>query len=147
MKKHHRLVNRPMMRASRAIHLGAQVLTILLIIVVVHESLIPSQGDSKITHFDKIIHLVAYGALATFGKLGWPKLNSAILALSLITLGAFVEVAQGIMSVGRTGSLADGIANSLGVILGIGFAGVVLTVMNRKLAVSHQDSFQLAADK
>lgn len=137
----------PKWLSAPMLHGAARVLAILFVLIIVHESLQPVSAAPNVTHFDKIMHLVAYGALGVVFKLGWPRVNSYVLAAGLIALGGAVELAQGFMAAGRTASLADGVANAIGVLLGIGFAMIVLRVMRRGEGVSNRNSFRLAPEK
>jgi VanZ family protein len=69
---------------------------------------------------DKIVHLTAYAGAAILW--GWAAMSRRWLLLALpilITYGVGLEFAQG-MTPDRTPSIADAIANSLGVIIGLG---------------------------
>lgn len=128
-------------------HMGARILAVVFLIVIIHESLLPVASTPSATHFDKLMHLAAYGALAAAYKFGWPALKPVALALGLIAVGGAVEIAQDVMAAGRTASFADGIANSLGVVLGISFAILILRIVRRGDGVSNRDSFRLAPEK
>ena len=147
MGKQDRTVQTPPARYAHILHRVARILAVLFAVIIIHESLIPVSATPNVTHFDKLMHLIAYGALGVMFKLGWPKFNSYLLAAALISLGGGIEIAQAIMASGRTGSLADGLANSVGVGLGIGFAILVLRVMHRGRDVSNRNSFRLAPEK
>ena len=129
------------------LRVGARVLAVLILILIIHESLIPVASTPSANHLDKLMHLAAYGALAAMYKFGWPFLKPIALALGLIAVGGVVEIAQGVMAAGRTASFADGVANSLGVILGIAFAIIILRIVRRGDGVSNRDSFRLAPEK
>ena len=92
-------------------------LTLLAICVIVVMSLRPSVSMGGIAHIDKVLHFGAYAVLAGLARLGWPKLWGAWIFLSFAILGIGIEIAQHMMSVGRTGSLGDTAANLLGAAL------------------------------
>jgi len=70
-----------------------------------------------IAHADKLLHFGAYAVLAGLARLGWPKLWGGWIFLGFAGFGIGIEIAQHIMSIGRTGSLADTAANLLGTAL------------------------------
>lgn len=89
-------------------------LTVLAIAVIVVMSLRPSVSMGGIAHIDKVLHLGAYAVLAGLARLGWPKLWGGWIFLTLAILGIGIEIAQHLMNLGRTGSLADIAANLIG---------------------------------
>ena len=94
-----------------------QFLTCLAIIVLIVMSLRPSLSTGGVPNGDKVLHFLAYGFLAGLARLGWPKLWGGWIVFGLITLGWLMELGQHMMNQGRTASFADGIANSMGVLL------------------------------
>jgi len=80
-------------------------------------SLRPSVSVGDVPHIDKLLHLAAYGVLAGLVRLGWPKLWGGWIFLGLALFGGGIEIAQHLMALGRTGSIADLIANVLGAAL------------------------------
>jgi VanZ family protein len=69
---------------------------------------------------DKIVHLTAYAAAAMLWAWAASSRRWLLLALPiLITYGVGLEFAQG-LTPDRTPSTADAIANSLGVVIGVG---------------------------
>lgn len=78
---------------------------------------------------DKIEHALAFAALAFLARQAFPRLTAGAaglggLALTLTLYGAGIEWLQGLEIVGRTRSLADIAANSIGVALGLLAAAV-----------------------
>lgn len=68
---------------------------------------------------DKFYHLIAYAWLAVLPTIGFSKKKLAVTAaLSMIVLGILLEIGQRYVP-GRTFSVADMAANTLGVFLGI----------------------------
>jgi len=147
MRTQKKMPQRAPSQTAQFMHMGARILAVLFLVVIIHESLLPVASTHSATHFDKLMHLAAYGALAAMYKFGWPSLKPIALALGLIAVGGVVEIAQGVMAAGRTASFADGVANSLGVILGIAFAIIILRIVRRGDGVSNRDSFRLAPEK
>ena len=67
---------------------------------------------------DKVVHLVLFLALAVTGRRAGAR--AAVLGGLLLAYGAVSEVLQALMPLERSGSLADLIADALGVALGLG---------------------------
>lgn len=82
-------------------------------------SLRPSGTGGAIPHLDKVLHLIVYAILAGGVSIAWPKLSKFRVFWSCVIFGAAMEIAQGLMGSGRTASFWDGLANSLGAVLGI----------------------------
>jgi VanZ family protein len=90
------------------------------ICIVIYYSLIPQvEFPINFWNADKLYHCAAYGWLAVLPIMGFSLRRFALpAALSMILLGVLLEIGQYYIP-GRTFSLLDITANSLGVILGI----------------------------
>lgn len=67
---------------------------------------------------DKLVHVGLFAALAVTGR--WAGTGTRALAPLLVGYAAVSEVLQGLAVVGRSVSLADWVADVLGVLLGLG---------------------------
>ena len=77
---------------------------------------LPDHDVAQITTgWDKANHTLAFGALALFAGLGWPRWPWWQMALALIGYGVLVEVVQ--YFVGRDASALDVLADSTGIAL------------------------------
>jgi len=94
-----------------------QILAILATLFVIYMSLRPSFSVGDVSHGDKVMHFLAYAVLAGFTRLGWPGLWGGWIVTGFIWLGIGLEIGQHMMAQGRTGSILDALANSLGVIV------------------------------
>ena len=90
-------------------------------------SLLPISGQASVPHADKVQHLIAYGALAGLVGLGWPRLRLPAVVALAAAFGVGVEVAQGLSGTGRTPSLADAVANTLGALIAAGVLSRIRT--------------------
>jgi hypothetical protein len=90
------------------------------ICIVIRYSLIPRvEFPIDFWNADKLYHCTAYGWLAVLPMIGFANRRLALsAALSMIILGVLLEIGQYYIP-GRTFSLLDIAANSLGVMLGI----------------------------
>jgi len=86
---------------------------------IIWASLSPSGTGGTIPHMDKVLHLLVYAILAAAIALAWPKLSKLRVFWGCVFFGVAMEVAQGLIGSGRTASLLDGLANSLGAALGV----------------------------
>ena len=87
------------------------------VLIVVFVSLLPSGGIS-LWHIDKIGHYLAYAGMAILAFLTFKSRVGQVGALIFaVGLGAVLEWAQSFVP-GRDMSVADGMANTLGVISG-----------------------------
>ena len=94
--------------------LGA-VLTLVIVVL----SLVPQKDLPQLRVSDKIEHATAFAALAVwFGGL-LAQRHYVWLALALLALGGAIEIAQGLMGLGRMADARDLIADGWGIIFGL----------------------------
>ena len=91
-----------------------KILTFAALAVILVMSLRPSVSFGDVPNMDKLVHFGAYAVLASLARFGWPKLWGGWIFLGLALFGIGIEIAQQTMNLGRTGSLADTLANVLG---------------------------------
>lgn len=90
-----------------------------LVIAVAVVCLVPNEELPEVGVSDKSGHVLAFGALALwFGSIVVRRALPGI-AICLLAFGAAIEVAQGLMGLGRSAELADFIADALGVAAGL----------------------------
>ena len=91
----------------------------LLTLLVIVSGLVPSSDLPRITLNDKIEHFCAYFGLATWfaGLVGMR--HYLWLALLLLALGGGIEIAQGLMGLGREADWADFGADAVGTATGL----------------------------
>jgi len=95
----------------------------LLVALTINDSLEPNAP--KFAHLfpsDKVLHFSGYFALATWFTGITERKRYAFVGCGLIALGGAIEIAQGVMRLGREAEWLDFLANSLGVSIGLGFA-------------------------
>ncbi len=66
---------------------------------------------------DKVVHLALFAALASSGR--WAGVGARVLAALLLGYAAVSEVVQGLSALDRSMSLADWVADALGVLVGL----------------------------
>ena len=66
---------------------------------------------------DKVVHATLFLALAATGR--WAGLRAATLGPALVVYAAGSEVLQGLSAIGRTSSVADWLADVVGVVTGL----------------------------
>ncbi|MGY2129045.1 VanZ family protein [Blastococcus sp. SYSU DS0617] len=71
---------------------------------------------------DKVVHLALFAALASSGR--WAGIGSRVLAPLLLVYAAVSEVVQGVPALNRSTSLADWVADAIGVLLGLALWGL-----------------------
>jgi len=75
----------------------------------------------EVRNGDKLLHLSAYFALAAWAVQLFPRWSSLLGAgIGLVLMGIGVEYAQGALTVDRMMDARDALANTLGVIAGLG---------------------------
>lgn len=98
---------------------------------VIWASLRPAGTGGAIPHLDKVLHLLVYAFLACGVALAWPKLSKMKVFWGCVVFGGLMELAQGVIGVGRTASIMDGLANSLGAALGVYIASFIMAKFAR----------------
>ena len=110
------------MTAEGVIRKAALALFGLGVVAVAGVSLLPQESLPPVGLWDKLQHLLAYGALAVTGGVAFPgNRRLVVLGGALVLFGCALELAQSGIP-GRFGSLGDALANSLGVALGLAAA-------------------------
>ena len=66
---------------------------------------------------DKVVHLLLFTALALTGR--WAGAPARALGVLLVVYAAVSEVVQGVSALGRSASVADWVADSVGVLAGL----------------------------
>ena len=66
---------------------------------------------------DKVVHLLLFAALAGSGR--WAGARAGVLGVLLVGYGALSEVVQGLSALERSASVADWIADVVGVLAGL----------------------------
>jgi VanZ family protein len=95
-------------------------LGIVLTLGVVVSSLVPARDLPRLYISDKTEHIIAYSGLALwFGGLLKPQ-RYGLLGFLLLLLGGGIEIAQGLMGMGRESDIRDFAADTVGVALGLG---------------------------
>lgn len=107
------LIATPMTKTS----LLFKYLSFAALAVVLVMSLRPALSLGGITHIDKVWHLGTYAVLSGLVRLGWPKLWGGLIFAGLGFFGVAIEIAQHSMNLGRSGSIADTVANLIGTAL------------------------------
>lgn len=93
---------------------------LLCVLAVVVVSLIPSCTISIPGTLDKVGHFMAYAIMAYLGLVAFNSRRASILVILFsFTLGIALELLQSFIS-GRDPSIADGIANFVGILFGAG---------------------------
>jgi VanZ family protein len=80
-----------------------------------------SDVPSAAAGVDKVVHLALFAALALTGR--WAGVAGRPLAVLLLAYAAVSEVVQGLSALDRSMSLADWVADAVGVLLGLALWG------------------------
>ncbi len=66
---------------------------------------------------DKVVHLLLFAALAVTGR--WAGARAGVLGVLLVVYAAVSEVVQGVSALERSASVADWVADTVGVLAGL----------------------------
>ena len=97
-----------------------RLLLLCLLAAVSWFAFVPSTPDDALPQLDKVRHLLAFASLALVAALGWPPAprTSTLITVGLLAYGLFIELMQTQLPT-RTGSLADWLADGVGIGLGL----------------------------
>ena len=90
----------------------------IYLLLLIYFSLMPTV-PSPAEVSDKILHFIAYGGLTALAAAAWPRLALLWLLLGVSAVGALLELMQGLLSIGRTASFGDQLANMSGAALAL----------------------------
>lgn len=93
---------------------GVRAIFSILLIIIIWKSIEPITGKSAIPHMDKILHFGAYAALCFVALSAKLLKEQKVIVGVVILIGLSMEVLQGLMGMGRSASVGDFIANTLG---------------------------------
>jgi VanZ family protein len=92
---------------------------LLLAAIITYFSLIPAQRLPSVGLSDKVEHMAAYVLLAFFFGALLPRRDYKFLFLALLAFGGAIEIAQGLMKLGREADLMDLVADVVGTVIGL----------------------------
>lgn len=92
----------------------------LMMGVILYVCLIPQVPGPDFPGVDKVEHLLAWGGLGAWFASLIERRGFLRLGIVLVVLGVGIEFAQELMALGRQGDWRDVVANTLGVVAGIG---------------------------
>ena len=96
-------------------------------------SLAPHDAIPEVDVWDKLVHFLVYAALAVFGGFAFSAGRTGVtVGVLLITYGCMLEIAQ-IYVPGRSGTVADAIADGLGVLSGMFIVRILRTILTTEL--------------
>ncbi|MBM4239124.1 MAG: hypothetical protein FJ154_06260 [Gammaproteobacteria bacterium] len=94
-------------------------LGVALLVLVIYLCLEPADGGGASRINDKLAHFLAFFALAGWFAALVERRFYWLIALGMLSVGGLIEVAQGLMALGRTADLLDFVADAAGVSAGI----------------------------
>lgn len=112
-------------RFAPAIQRISMWLAFLLAVIIAQQSLSVSNAQGGLPYMDKIVHFIAYGALGVFALPALPRLSPVIVVLALGLFGGIIEIAQGVMGLGRTPDLFDAVSNLGGAFMALIFWQII----------------------
>jgi VanZ family protein len=105
---------------------------LVLAAIITFVSLMPARQLPQLGISDKLEHAFAYLLLGFWFASVIARWDYIFILLALIALGGGIEIAQGLMGLGRESDLHDFAANAFGASIGIGIA---LTPLGRWVSV------------
>ena len=106
---------------SMAFRLAFSALAILLAGFILVQSLTEAHSSITVSNMDKVVHLGAYFVLGAATLPALPRLKPILVWALLSLFGGGIEIAQGMMNLGRSASFFDGLANASGALLAVLF--------------------------
>lgn len=91
----------------------------VLVVAIVYASLAPDVSPPVPRGFDKLEHFATYCGLAVWFTGLYPRARYLRVIVGLLALGLGVEIAQGLMKLGRAAEALDMAANAAGLTAGL----------------------------
>ncbi len=88
----------------------AQILFWTMVLLAFVMASLPQPPDLPISD-DKMLHMLAFAALALLAATAYPRASWPVLLIGLGLFGAFIEIAQEVAGLGRVASMQDWIAD------------------------------------
>ena len=109
-------------RPDAALRWAGRIVFVTAIVVITDLALQPGYvTPPRLFGSDKLEHFAAFAGLMVVARIGWPRrMWSAALALFLY--GLAIELLQALPAIGRTASIADLAADTVGIAAGAGAA-------------------------
>ena len=101
-------------------------LGLLMALFITVMSLLPANNLPSLGISDKIEHAAAYAVLAFWFASVMGRWDYLYLFLALLAFGGGIEIAQGLMGLGREADLLDLAADAAGSVVGLGLAATPL---------------------
>ena len=97
-----------------------RLLLLCLLAAVSWFAFMPSTPHDALPQIDKVRHLLAFACLALVASLGWPPAprTTSLITVGLMAYGLLIELVQTQLPT-RTGSLADWLADGVGIGIGL----------------------------
>ena len=92
---------------------------LLIATVITITSLLPARDLPALGISDKVEHAVAYALLGFWFASVMARRDFVYLALALLAFGGGIEIAQGLMGLGREADLLDLAADGVGIVVGL----------------------------
>lgn len=124
-------------RFKKPFRILSGILAVILASVIAQQSLSVSNAQGAIPHLDKLVHLIAYGALGTFALPALPRLSPILVFIGLGLFGITIEFLQGVMGLGRTADILDAVSNLAGLALAVLF-WVIMTKIAKPVSSINQ---------
>ncbi|GLK53096.1 VanZ family protein [Maricaulis virginensis] len=98
---------------------AARIVLAVAVVVITDLALQPAPDlPGSLLGSDKIEHAAAFLALTVLARMAWPRLSGWLIAFFLLAYGFGIELAQDALDAGRVASLADLIADAVGILAG-----------------------------
>ena len=107
----------PLKHARLWLALGWAMVLVAVVVCLVPGHDLPDTGLS-----DKTEHFVCYATLMSWFAGIYPRSRYVVIAALLLAMGIGIEFAQGAMHLGRMADVRDVVANSIGIVIGLGLS-------------------------
>lgn len=97
----------------------------ILMAIVYGLAIVPGTGAPTIGFGDKADHMTAFLVLTLLGRSAYWSRPALLLGIGLSAFGVFIELSQGLPFIRRDASVADWIADSFSILVGLGLSPVL----------------------
>lgn len=119
-------------RPDAGLRWAGRILFLTAIVLITDLALQPGiEMPTRLFGSDKVEHVAAFLTLTLLARMGWPRRSGMLIGLILFLYGVGIEYLQSTSAIGRTASVADIVADLVGILLGLLFLALASAGLKR----------------
>ena len=103
----------------------------IALIIIYGLAIMPAPDAPSLGVGDKVDHIAAFLCLTLLARPAYPARSPALTGLALSAFGAFIELSQAVPFIHRDASVADWVADSIAILVGLASGRLLARMMPR----------------